>query len=248
MAADGHRHVLAIGGLAPNLGTARIPPLFDHAISLTGRSAPRVCILPTANEPDLRWVLEAHRLLAGTAAVSSHLTLFPQPNVSDPTDLLLSQDLILVGGGSVANMVAVWRVHGLDAILRTAWEQGVVLAGVSAGAICWFESGTTDSFGPELRPFRDGLGLVRGSYCPHYRFEPGRRPAYQAMVAEGSLPPGLACDDGAAFHFVDDELAEVVAEEAGAVGYRVSQDGRGGCLEAALPARLLAAPGQAARS
>ena len=236
---DSRRHVLAIGGLAGGRSTAGIPALMDYAIQLTGKPAARVCILPTANEPDLQWVLEAHRLLAQTPVVASHLTLFPQPNVADPTDLLLSQDLILVGGGSVANMMAVWRAHGLDSVLRTAWEQGIVLAGVSAGAICWFEGGTTDSFGPELRPFRDGLGLLKGSYCPHYRFEPTRRPTFQRLIAAGSLPPGLACDDGAAVHFVDDELAEVVAEEAGALGYRVSPDGRGGCLEAAVPARVL---------
>lgn len=198
-------------------------------------------MLPTANEPDLRWVLEAHRMLAETPCVSSHLTLFPQPNVADPAALLLAQDLILVGGGSVANMLAVWRAHGLDSVLRTAWERGIVLAGVSAGAICWFESGTTDSFGPELRPFRDGLALLPGSYSPHYRFEPSRRPTFQRLVADGTLPAGLACDDGAAVHFVDGELAEVVAEEADTGGYRVIPDGRGGCVETPVPARLLPA-------
>ena len=241
MAADGHRHVLAIGGLAASPAEGRLPRLVEYAIHLTGRPEPRLCMLPTANEPDLRWVLEAHRMLAKTPCVSSHLTLFPQPNVADPAALLLAQDLILVGGGSVANMLAVWRAHGLDSVLRTAWERGIVLAGVSAGAICWFESGTTDSFGPELRPFRDGIGLLAGSYSPHYRFEPSRRPTFQRLVADGTLPAGLACDDGAAVHFVDDELAEVVAEEAGADGYRVIPDGRGGCLETPVPARVLPA-------
>jgi peptidase E len=196
-------------------------------------------MIPTANEPDLRWVLEAHRLLAQTSCISSHLTLFPQPNVPDPAALLLAQDLILVGGGSVANMLAVWRAHDLDAVLRTAWERGIVLAGVSAGAICWFESGTTDSFGPSLRPFRAGLGLLPGSYCPHYRFEPSRRPTFQRLIADGTLPAGLACDDGAGVHFVDDELAEVVAETGDAVGYRVASDARGGWVETPLPARRL---------
>ena len=95
------------------------------------------------------------------------------PNVADPEDLLLSQDVIFVGGGSVANMLAVWRVHGLDLIMRKAWQAGIVLAGSSAGGICWFDAGTTDSFGPELRAFTDGLGLLAGSYCPHYDSEPG---------------------------------------------------------------------------
>src|SRR6266571_6582282 len=102
--------------------------------------------------------------LSGVSAQLSHLALFPMPNVADPEDLLLSQDVIFVGGGSVANMLAVWRVHGLDRILRKAWQAGIVLAGSSAGGICWFDGGTTDSFGHELRAFTDGLGLLAGSY------------------------------------------------------------------------------------
>ncbi len=177
--------------------------------------------------------------LSGAAARASHLQLFPMPNVADPEDLLLGQDVIFVGGGSVANMVAVWRVHGLDRVMRAAWERGIVLAGVSAGALCWFEGGTTDSFGPELRPFTAGLAMLAGSYCPHYSSEPRRRPLYQSLVADGSLPPGIACDDGTAGHFADDTLAEIVADRPGQCGYRVAQDGAGGATERALPTRLL---------
>ena len=126
------------------------------------------------------------------------------PNVSDPEDFLLSQDIIFVGGGSVANMVAVWRVHGIDKIMRKAWQAGIILAGSSAGGICWFEGGTTDSFGAKLRPFTDGLGMLAGIFCPHYHSEPERRPLYHRLVAEGALPGGLACDDGAGAHFIDD--------------------------------------------
>src|SRR5215472_5871060 len=133
------------------------------------------------------------------------------PSVADPADLLLSQDVIFVGGGSAANMLAVWRVHGLDVVMRDAWQAGIVLAGVSAGAICWFVGGTTDSFGP-LRPFIGGLALLPGSYCPHYDSEPGRRPFFHQLVAAGTLPAGIACDDGAAAHFADDSLDEVVAD------------------------------------
>jgi peptidase E len=156
------------------------------------------------------------------------------PNVDDPEDLLLSQDVIFVGGGSVANMIAVWRVHGIDRILRRAWESGVVLAGVSAGAICWFEGGTTDSFGPVLRPFTAGLALLSGSYCPHYDSEPSRRPTFQALVAGGTLAAGIACDDGAAAHFADSELTAIVAAWDGATGYLVEPDGSGGSTEQRL--------------
>jgi peptidase E len=180
--------------------------------------------------------------LAQHGARPSHLQLFTMPNVRDPADLLLSQDVILVGGGSVANMVAVWRVHGIDGVMRQAWEAGVVLAGVSAGAICWFQGGTTDSFGRDLRPFADGLHFLGGSYCPHYSGEPTRRPVYQGLVADGMLPAGIACDDGAGAHFVDGDLEAIVAERPGATGYRVESDGAGGCHEYALPARPLVEP------
>ncbi len=239
MSVDGRRHILAIGGLISGLFAERMAPLLRYAISLTGEPEPRVLILPTANESDLRWVLEGHPRLAELGARPSHLTLFPQPNVADPAALLEAQDLIFVGGGSVANMLAVWRVHELELPLRRAWEKGVVLAGVSAGAICWFESGTTDSFGPRLRPFHQGLGLLRGSYCPHYSLEESRRPTYRGLVAAGVLPAGIACDDGAAAHFVDRELAEICAEAPGATGYRVVADGGGGFSETPLPARWL---------
>ena len=162
------------------------------------------------------------------------------PNTADPEDLLLSQDVIFVGGGSVANMLAVWRVHGLDAIMRAAWQAGIVLTGVSAGAICWFTGGTTDSFGTVLRPFTDGLGLLPPSYCPHYDSEARRRPLYQSLVAGGSLPPGIACDDGAAAHYVDSDLAEIVADRPGARGYLVDRASGDLAAETVIDTRLLA--------
>ena len=242
MAADGRRHVLAIGGLratsqdpAPGSG---VPALVAYAIGLSGRGAPRVCLLNTAMGDDASSFLRMYSLLAGLPARVTHLQLFPMPNVADPAGLLLAQDVILVGGGSVANMLAVWQVHQLDQVMRAAWQAGIVLAGVSAGALCWFEGGTTDSFGP-LRPFTGGLGLLAGSYCPHYSSEPARRPLYQSLVADGTLPAGIACDDGAAVHFADDALAEIVADRPGALGYRVRRDGGDGSAETPVQPRLL---------
>jgi peptidase E len=140
---------------------------------------------------------------------------------------LLAQDLILVGGGNTANMLAVWRVHGVDAVLREAWEAGIVLAGWSAGAICWFEGGVTDSFGPELQPLEGGLGFLAGSFCPHYDGEPERRPTYRRLVAEG-FSPGFAADDAVGLRFDGAELAECVTEREGAAGaYRVEPGGDG---------------------
>ncbi len=239
MSADGRSQILAIGGFQPRSRAHSLPGLLRYALDLTGRPNPRVCLVPTAHENDLSPVLMAYQELSAIGARPSHLSLFPQPNVAEPADLLLDQDLIFVGGGSVANMLAVWRVHGLLEPLTRAWKAGTVLAGVSAGAICWFESGTTDSFGSELRPFKEGVGILPGSYCPHYLLEPTRRPTFQRLVASGDLPPGVACDDGAAAHYVGTELTEIVAETPGATGYLVTPDGAGGFLEAPLPARLL---------
>jgi peptidase E len=227
MAADGRKHVLAIGGLGgpDQLGTRPdgAPLLLSYAAQLAGAAVPRICVLNTAAADAPAWNLRAYQMLAPLGGRVSHLELFPMPNVADPADLLLSQDVIFVGGGSVANMLAVWRVHGLDQMMRAAWQAGVVLSGVSAGAICWFGGGTTDSFGPDLRPFTGGLGLLAGSYCPHYDSEPGRRPLFQRLIADGTLLAGVACDDGAAAHFADADLAAVVTDRPAARGYLVAR-------------------------
>ena len=165
MAADGHRHVLAIGGLRgpDRVGQNRegAPLLLAYAATLTGARAPRICILNTAAGDDSGAYVRSYQQLGEIGGRLTHLQLFPMPNAADPEDLLLSQDMIFVGGGSVANMLAVWQVHGVDSIMRRAWQAGIVLSGVSAGAICWFTSGTTDSFGIDLRPFTGGLACSR---------------------------------------------------------------------------------------
>jgi peptidase E len=235
MASDAERHILAIGGFGPSREQdQQLPALISYALELSGAASPRVCALNTAAGDEPTAYVRMYARLAQHGARPSHLQLFSMPNVADPAELLLSQDVIFVGGGSVANMAAVWRVHGLDAILRRAWEAGIVLAGVSAGAICWFDGGTTDSFGPALRPFTAGLQFLPGSYCPHYSSEPTRRPAYQSLVADGTLPAGIACDDGTAAHFSGTTLAGIIADRPGATGYLVQPDGAGGCREEPL--------------
>ena len=232
--------MLAIGGgmLMPRDSA---PLQVQYAMELTGRPAPKLCVLNTAVGDDPSANLRVYDRLATTPARVRHLALFPMPNVADPEDLLMSQDVIFVGGGSVANMVAVWRVHGIDEILRKAWQAGIVLAGSSAGGICWFEGGTTDSFGIKLRPFTDGLAMLAGSFCPHYNSEGERRPLYNRLVADGALPGGLACDDGTAAHFIDETLTEQVSDRPGMNAYRVVPDGAGGATETPLPVRFLGA-------
>ena len=240
MTADGRRHVLAVGGgmLMPR---DAVPLQVKYAMELSGQPRPKLCVLNTAVGDDPSAYLRFYERLAETPAQVRHLALFPMPSVADPEDLLMSQDVIFVGGGSVANMVAVWRVHGIDEILRKAWQAGIVLAGSSAGGICWFEGGTTDSFGIQLKPFTDGLGMLAGSFCPHYNSEAERRPLYRRLVADGRLPGGIACDDGAAAHFVDETLAELVSDQPEAGAYWVESDGAGVAVESPLPVRFLGA-------
>ena len=142
-----------------------------------------------------------------------------------------------VGGGNTANMLAIWHVHGVDAALREAWERGIVLAGMSAGSICWFEAGVTDSFGDQLAPLRC-LGFLPGSNCPHYDSESQRRPTYRRLVDAGELPPGLAAEDGVGLHFVGTELAEAVTARPGAGAYLVEQ-GKNGVAERPITVRRL---------
>jgi len=160
------------------------------------------------------------------------LSFYPWPP-ENLRELALGSDVILVCGGNTANMLAVWRLHGFDRILREAWESGVVLAGWSAGLICWFEAGITDSFGPQLAGMRDGLGFLPGSACPHYDTEEQRRPVYAELVANG-FPAGIALDDTAAARYAGTELVEVVASSPDTGGYQVGPGG-----ETPLPVRAL---------
>lgn len=162
------------------------------------------------------------------------LSFYPWPP-ENLRELALGSDVILVCGGNTANMLAVWRLHGFDRILREAWESGVVLAGWSAGLICWFEAGITDSFGLQLAGMRDGLGFLPGSACPHYDTEEERRPVYTELVANG-FPPGIALDDTAAARYAGTDLVEVLTSSPDARGYNVVPDG-----EVPLPSRVVAA-------
>jgi peptidase E len=240
MPGDGTRQVVTLSSALIPYGQNgwSIGPLLRYALDASGASRPRVCVMATAQGDNAADYLRLLTAFEHTGVVLSHLSLFPMPNVPEPGELLLDQDVIVVGGGSVANMLAVWRVHGLDTVLRVAWERGVVLSGASAGAICWFVGGTTDSFGPLLRLFADGLALLPHSYCPHYDSEELRRPTYQRLVSDGSLPAGWGADDGVGLHFVDGELAEVIADRDGVCAWHV-QPGSDQAVETRLLPRRL---------
>ena len=222
------RHVLATssGGFEPDdRYGARPGPLVRYAVELSGAESPRVCALHTATGDDAARRAIWYAAVAGAGWRPSHLALFPMPNVDDLREHLLAQDVVWVGGGSVANLLALWRLHGVDTALREAWEAGVVMTGGSAGSLCWFEGGTTDSFGPELRPVTNGLAFLPGSTCPHYDSEERRRPLYQRLVREGAVPPGTATDDGVGLHYTGTELTTVVSDRPGAAAWRVEADG-----------------------
>jgi len=214
--------IVAMGGYADDT-------LLDYVLALA--PGPRVLYVPTASFEDATGTVEWYDRLRGRAAMR-HLSFDPWPP-SDLCELVLEHDVVIVPGGNTANMLAIWRVHGFDAILREAWERGIVLAGWSAGAICWFGAGVTDSFGPQLERMAC-LGFLPGSACPHYDGEELRRPRY-AELLRGGLQAGIAIDDDVGVRFDGTELTEVVSSRAGATAYRVSADG-----EEALQARLLA--------
>jgi peptidase E len=237
------RQILATsGGFLPGRSGAfawRRGPIIDHALRLTGKSRPRLCYLGTASGDSLNGGHGIASAFAGSDdVIVSTLELFSMPNVADPAAHLLSQDVIWVGGGSVANLLAVWRVHGLDQVMREAWDRGIVLGGVSAGSICWHVGGPTDSFGPDLRAVTNGLALLPYSNGVHYDTEALRRPTFQRLVAEGTLPDGYATDDGVGLHYVDTALHEVVAEYDGGAGYLVERDGDGVRETRLAPRRL----------
>jgi len=200
------------------------PLLDDFVLSLARRTHPRVCFVATASGEAPTYVRDFYRAFAPRGCEPSDLSLFER-RIADLRAFVLGQDVVYVGGGNTANMLAIWRVHGVDRALRKAWERGAVLGGWSAGANCWFEDSVTDSFGPELRALGGGLGLLPGSFCPHYDGEPERRPTYTRLVRDGAFASGYAADDDSAFHFEGTQLREVVSQREGARGYRVTAEG-----------------------
>jgi len=236
------RTIVAMGGGGFQMQPEN--PLLDDELLALAREAsrrvrPRICLIPTATADDPTLVESFRDLFAPPRAEPSVLSLFARSD-EDLADILHRQDAVYVTGGSTANLLALWRLHGLDRVLRRAWAAGVVLAGMSAGAICWFESSTTDSFGPTLRPLHGGLGILDGSFIPHYHGEPQRRPLYLGLIGDGTLPAGYAVDDGAALVFRDRLLVEAITSNTDAGAWRVEPDGRGGARETALEVRLLA--------
>ncbi|MDM5315283.1 peptidase E [Fictibacillus sp. b24] len=181
---------------------------------------PRICFVPTASGDADGYIERFYKAFEAENCVPSHLSLFSPP--IDLKDFVNQQDIFYVGGGNTKNLLALWKEWGLDVLLNTAYEDGKLLAGLSAGSLCWFEEGVTDSFGPLTK--LECLGFLSGSHCPHYDGEAERRPAYHGLIENG-LKPGFAADDGAALHFIDGKLHKVVSSRENAKAYYVEKQG-----------------------
>ena len=241
------RQIVALGGGGFSMEAGN-PLLDDYVLGLTGRPRPRVCFLGTASGDADDYVVRFYKEFAGARAEASHLALFRRRRgVVDVREHLLSQDLIYVGGGSLVSLLGVWRGHGIDSILREAWERGIVLCGLSAGALCWFAESLTAYYGPPERI--EGMGFLPWSFTAHYDSEPERRGEFHRQLQEG-MRPGFAADDGAALHFVGLHLHRVVSSRRGVAGYAMRRADGGAIVEERFDAEYLgeAPPVPAARS
>jgi peptidase E len=230
--------ILTLGGGGFSTSEDGSSAIDDFLLSLTGRQRPKVCFVPTASGDSVEYAERFLRAFDGRAETSV-LSLFGSASFGyTPPEHVLGQDVVYVGGGCLLSMLAVWRAHGLDAILREAWEAGVLLCGLSAGSLCWYETGLT-AYHHEPRPY-EGLGLLPHSNAVHYGDEPERRPQYHAALL-GGMRGGYAASDGAALHFEGTELSRVVTSRPAARAYRVDAVG-GEVVERELESTCLAAP------
>lgn len=213
-------------------------PVFDVMASLAGDPVrPRLTYVTTAGPDGDAYTGIVHEAFAGSRFDVQVLRLMPMPNVADAARTLRESDLVFVGGGSVAGLLALWRLHGLDDAMRAAWEAGVVLGGISAGAICWSVGGPTDSFGPDLRAVTNGLALLPHGCGVHYDSEAQRRPLLHSLVADGTLPLSFATDDGVALVHRGTDVVEAVADRPGARAYRVERGADGTVVESVIEPR-----------
>jgi len=230
------QQIIAIGGG----GFTAEPPnlaLDAYILAQARRPRPSVCFVGTATGDAPVYVSKYYAAYSQLGCQPTHLPFFER--TPELRSFLLRQDVIYVGGGNTKSMLAVWRDWGMPQILREAWETGIVLCGISAGAICWFEAGLTDSWADALYPL-SGLGFLAGACCPHYDGEPERRPALHNLIAKNALPPTLALEDDVAAHFVGNDLLRLVSSTPGAGAYRVALE-HNGAVETPLSVELLEA-------
>jgi peptidase E len=229
------RQLIVLGGGGFSMGDS--PMLDRYCLQASGKAKPRICFLGTASGDTTDYLLKFYRAHAGYDCQPSHLSLF-RPHTTDIAGFLAEQDVIFVGGGNTRSMLALWREWGVDVALRRAYDAGVVIGGISAGMICWFDMGLTDSNGGTLQPI-NGLGWLPGGACPHFDGEPLRRPALEAAVANGAMPSSWAAEDGVALHFIDEALAYMVSSRPHASAWRVEITAQGRLTSQRHAARYL---------
>ncbi|MET3695840.1 peptidase E [Bacillus oleivorans] len=217
------RQIIALGGGGFSMEPEN--PLLDtYILKQSKKENPKICFLPTASGDSEDYISRFYSFFNKQQCLPFHLSLF-RPPTRDIESFILEKDIIYIGGGNTKNLLALWKEWGLDNILKKAWNQGIVLAGISAGSLCWFEEGITDSFGDKLEPITC-LGFLKGSNCPHYDGEMERRPAYQNFIKSKQIQSGIAADDGVAIHYNDQEIFKIVGSRPHANAYRVYlQDG-----------------------
>lgn len=215
------RQIIALGGGGFSMEPDN--PLLDkYILKQTGKRNPKVCFVGTASGDAEGYILKFYTSFLKLSCTPTHLSLF-NPPAKDLESFILGQDVIYVGGGNTKSLLALWKEWGLDVHLRAAWESGVVLAGISAGSICWFEEGLSDFLPGELNRLRC-LGFLKGSNCPHYDGEENRRPAYHRLILGGEMSEGVAADDGVALHYVETGLEKAVSSRPDAKAYSVRRN------------------------
>lgn len=224
------KQIVAIGGAGLSVELDNLL-LERYILGLTNVASPKICYIGTATGDRQEGIDRFYDAAGRLPCTPTHLSLY-KPSTNDLAGMLLDQDVIYVGGGSTKNLLALWREWGVDCIMRAAWERGIILSGVSAGSICWFEQGTTDSLFGALTPI-NCLGFLPGSNCPHYDSESERRPTYHRLIASGAMADGYAADDGVGLHFIDGELHAIISSRPEARAYRVER-GRDGVTETVL--------------
>lgn len=214
------KQIIALGGGGFSMEPDNLL-LDQYILQQSLKQNPNVCFLPTASGDSDRYICRFYTAFTQLPCRPSHLSLF-RPPVEGVAAVLKKQDIIYVGGGSTTNMLAIWKAWGLDTLLKQAWEAGTILCGLSAGSLCWFEEGLSDSVVPGQYKKIECLGFLAGSHCPHYDGENKRQPVYRQLIGDSQLSTGIAADDGVALHYVEDGLAAVVSSRLNAKAYRVS--------------------------
>lgn len=213
------RQIIALGGGGFSMEPDNLA-LDLYILNQSNKENPKICFIPTASGDSEGYISRFYESFKTLPCEPSHLSLFKPPS-RDLEGFILDKDILYVGGGNTKNLLVLWKEWEIDKIIKKAWEQGIILSGLSAGSICWYEEGITDSFGDKLEPI-EGLGFLQGSHCPHYDGEKDRRPAYQQLITTNQLKSGVAADDGVGIHYVDEKIVKVISSRPNAKAYEVT--------------------------